>query len=370
MRFSLTSLIRLLVALMLGSTAAAIGVSRLAGPAEARRVPRAPEYVGLNAFVLTPGFPGSYWLERDRGRIISPDLAGGDALDYASLSPWRDDRGRAQAVGRWSGPLRVDSGAQESGLIRATFPDGEVLDRVATDLLPIGAPCWYPGTTARVLFAAGDGALYRFAFESGPDAGPGRGERDERPRRIGWRVETPGRRPVYIADPHWPSDARFGRLLFVALREIEPGGGRPRMTRTRLWWLRLDDDGGAIEGAGRLIPPGAGPEAGDVEERFPTVGIGPDGRPILGYLRKVGDAPWELHAVPIAADPAGRRPPVVVGPGTKLADCCLPSAPALSTDGRWISAVTSDASRGAVLVRVDLATRAATRAMPGPPTPR
>ncbi len=129
------------------------------------------------------------------------------------------------------------------GLARYSFPDGQVLDHVSTEIVPVGPPCWFPGDRARILFAGGDGELYHFAFEADslakeldPEAG-----RDERPIPLAWRCAKPGLGKVFLSDLTWPEDPRLMGYVVVSLREQAPESEALRsFTGTALWWLKLD----------------------------------------------------------------------------------------------------------------------------------
>jgi hypothetical protein len=353
MRFSLLSLIRVLALLVLGLSAAAIGLSRLAPPPKPWRMPCTVANVNVNTFLLNRGPRDSLWLARDEGRTTTLPVPSGDILEYASCSPWRDERGRSQVVGRWScDPLEMH-GENEFGLARLSFPDGEVIDRISTSVVPVSAPCWYPGTGTRVFFAAGDGRLYQYEFESvaGTTSGPGVA-REDRPTPIVWDCKAPGTGDLYLSDPYLSTDTRLSRIVLVALRLIEPNTGRQRFTRSQIWWLRLSEDGHSVKEAGRLVEPTPG--VADVEERCPSIGKTADGRLSLAYLRKVGMGPWELRVAPVALDSARARPLIVTTLGSMIAEACLPFSPTISSDGRYITYIQGDSPVTSTIRRVML----------------
>ena len=116
------------------------------------------------------------WLDAETGTVTTFPIEEGDVLEAASCSPWVDEKGRHQVIGRWSsrtkdGPMSMST---DFGLARYMFPSGQLLDHVSTDIVPVGAPSWFPGTRANILFAAGDGNLYKYAFET--EAGVRSGE--------------------------------------------------------------------------------------------------------------------------------------------------------------------------------------------------
>lgn len=78
------------------------------------------------------------------------------------------------------------------GLARISYPDGEILDQVSLEVVPLSSPCWLEGTSARVVFGAADGKLYRLAFESAiPKTGETRAE--PVPDLIHWKDAPPSR---------------------------------------------------------------------------------------------------------------------------------------------------------------------------------
>src|SRR5947209_8169861 len=158
MQFSLTSLVRLVVFVGLALCAVAVGLGRLVPPP-----PRWRSLQPTRTFHLPSPVPGwvddrPAFLDLETGRTRRLALPEGDWLDLARCAPWADERGESQVVGRWgsrsgSGTDRLSNGI---GLGRFSCPEGRALDRVPVAAVPTGPPCWFPGTSARVLFAAGD----------------------------------------------------------------------------------------------------------------------------------------------------------------------------------------------------------------------
>jgi hypothetical protein len=357
MRITMTSLIRLAVVTALTASCAAVGISRLAPPERPWRMPCPVEYAAFNEFFLNDGTQGLRWVSRNgEGTIRLPFLAD-ENLDYAACSPWRDDQGRSQVAGRWSRGIRA--GAGELGIARLSFPDGEVLDHIVTNAIPLGAPCWYPGTTARILFASGDGQLYDYAFESPGTtqvdaSAPSIYGADAAPRLIANHCPALADRDLFVSDPHWPTDSRFSRTIFVSLRSIETGVPHPVFNTCEIWWLRLSDNGRAIEDGGRLLDVPDDTAEGEAEERCPTLGRTPEGKLSLAYLRKTDSQPWELRAVAITFDGKTRRPVASPGRGVKLMVDCQPCQPTFTTDGRHILVVGSGSGTRGELRRVEV----------------
>ena len=239
MRLSLTSAIRPAFVILLTSSTAAIVLGRLAPAESGRRIPAPVRYAGVNTFYLDHGRRGSVWLDREGGPPVELACPDDELLEYASCSPWRDERGRAQVVCRWSQDVRSEASGIGYGLARLSFPDGEVLDHFQTDVVPVSSPCWHPGTRSRVLFTGGDGILYRYDFDA---AEPG-GRAEPRLREVRWKCPVPGGEAVYLSEPNWPSDPRFSHLLFVGLRKTGMSWGHLRPPISQIWWIRLGDDG-------------------------------------------------------------------------------------------------------------------------------
>src|SRR5262249_4930527 len=155
-----------------------------------------------------------------------------DRLEYGACSPWRDDQGECQVVGRWMQRRRgdpKDCACDAFGLARYALPSGRVLNRVALDAVPTSHPCWFPDMSERVVYAAGDGCLHRLDFNAADQDGE-----DPAPRPVTWRCPPPGKK-VVICDPVWPTDPRFGRRLVVSIQFRE--GSTTEVTPGRLWWL-------------------------------------------------------------------------------------------------------------------------------------
>ena len=307
MRFSLSSLARFAIGTILVSSAAAIGLARLAPQTEGWRMLSPSRYANVNTFYFDQGHRGSSWLDREGGPMREVPFRDEELLEYASCSPWRDEQGRSQVVGRWSWSLRSETPDRAYGLARITFPDGEVLDHVETDVVPVSNPCWYPGTGSRILFAAGDGKLYQCNFESRDDAAVASNSRVMLPRPILWNCKFPDGEGVFLAEPHWPSDPGFSRLLFVSLRSCRGISGKPASSPAQIWWLLLSEAGGSVEEAGRMIAP---PTSGDeVNERCPALGRVAGRSLPLGLLSESRDAPGGSLSPGRRARPRDTMPP-------------------------------------------------------------
>ena len=239
-------------------------------------------------------------------------LPEGEQWSAVSISPWRGPGGQPEAVGRWVNTHRDDF----SGWAVFRLSDGEVLSRIATEILPTGRPCWVPGVPRMILFAAADGQLFRYRFPSSDESpvvwrppvyASGRGEPSD---PVVWDTPAPGPIPPVLTDPVWPVDSRLRRWVLAAMMTVEPDGDRLQYGPNRLCWLELSDDASRYLAAGPLIDP-APDEAGVdcVEQRFPNVAVGPDGSYRLVYLeRRNRKRDWHLRTVPLEFDAATGRP--------------------------------------------------------------
>lgn len=285
------------------------------------------------------------FIDLSSGEMTTLLMPENESLDRAGLAPWCDERGRTQAVGRWiatqgEGIKRINDAM---GLARVRLPDGLVLDRVPTSIVPNGAPCWMPGTEARVLFAARDGRLYRLFFE---DGNQNNGEflareRDRVPQALDWRVPGLSVSELRFFDVTRPHDGRLaasGLFLATASRGSTASPESP-FGPPQPWWLRLDRTGTAIVAAGPLIQPGSELESA-IQYRYPTLITNASGGLVLVYLNRGHDQEdWRLWASPIELDPVRLVPRPLKAPGRILAENCDASPLGASPDGRWVYGV-------------------------------
>ena len=293
MTISLGSMIRLVVLIVVGSSILAVGVSRLDPPKAPKRFLRPVTSFQLDEFLVPVDKRESCWLDSETGdKTMGP--VEDDILDFASCSPWVDDLGRRQVVGRWSNRMwrGTNTVINEHGLGRFSFPDGRILDRIPSEVFPKGPPCWVPGMPARVVFAAGDGQLYRFDFESDdPTAPPTEASAPaaSKPTALTWGCPKPEGGSVLINDLSWPGDARMGGRLVVAMQVLaRRNEADRRFSTTRLWWLQLNHSATRIVGIGPLVEHDlAGPSEANFDERSPIVQALPDGSLGLAYTRRI-----------------------------------------------------------------------------------
>lgn len=354
MEFPVMGLIRVAAIAGLGLGLVAVGLGRMNPATGGSRTPAPVDHVGIGGPLQGESDGGTQLLDLESGQLKRLLRPGDELIDHLSFSPWRDDRGQAQLVGRQI-RFGAESAAREFGLVRLTYPGGVELDRVATEILPNSAPCWYPGTAPRILFSAGDGSLYHFAFADPGGRGRGRSG-DAGPRALTWRRAPERLADSRILDPIWPADPALKGLILVSMNvRGEAAGGR--YDGAKLWWLRLNEVGTEILAAGRLTrpDPDQGPDS-DVDERLPAVSRQtPEGALLLTYLaRSRGESRWRVRMAPVQIEEGTGLPAVDVARGRILAEACDTLIPTLSLDGRWVACLRSQESGAATLVRIPL----------------
>ena len=343
---TLMSLVRWIGVLVIGWTLVAIGIGATGTRLSVRKETssaRAGTPVVEAMPTSWPHVSGYEMVDRTSGHRTPIRLPDGDRWQLVSVAPWRTSGGELEAVGRWVNPGRDDF----SGWAIFRLSDGAVTSRIATEVLPTGRPCGIPGQGRTILFAAGDGRLYRcrLATEDGEAIVPhgssyasGRAEPSE---PLAWQVSIPGFEEPILEDPVWPSEARLKRWVFVALMPMEKREGRRVWGAPQLWWLELSDEARAIVAAGRLTDRTASPAGPDrIDERFPDFAVSPDGEIRLVFLeRRNRQKEWWLRSVPIEFDPRTGRPRAVIGASGPALESGEPlqSAPILvSADGAMV----------------------------------
>jgi hypothetical protein len=341
MRFSVTSFIRPLVCLSLAVVALAVLVGRNASQGFVARYHATPRYQAINGMIFSFAEATPRFLDRENGTLVRFQLAQGDSLEYASCSPWRNERNESQLVGRWTRRARGGTGdyCEDVGLARYSFPSGRVIDRTSLDIMPIGPICWYPGTEERILFAAGDGQLHYFRFD-GRDRETIRDENGTaQPKPLRWKVPPPGEGNVLVADPVWPAHSQWKRRILVSLSYQLETSGRAVHVGPEIWWLELDKEGESIEKAGRLTIGKTDSDDGQspVHERLPNLAATLDGRFALAYLSCPEDRRyWSLRVAPVVIEAGTGNPRLETTTIPTLDPSCAPAPPTFSPDGRWV----------------------------------
>jgi hypothetical protein len=326
------------IALLTAATGSgvAIVVARTHPEEAPRRTEAAAPFQVLNAN-LTGGWTGAgpRLLDVASGRLEALALPPGSALDKASLSPW-EDRGRRQVVGVAWNRSGMDRSLVYSnvGMVRMTLPGYEILDKVdlTGSALPSGSPCWLPGTRARVLYAGGDGQIYRLDFESGDEVAD---PPEIRPRVVRWGTPIPADGQVDVIDLCRPDDPRLGGR-FLASLYFKRGGADGR-NAWQVWWLELDPGATSILAAGPILRPEPGDEVG--EYRLPNLVRRHAGATAtLAYLARVAEQPgYELRIVPVRFDSGSDVPHAAEAETRVLARGCVLATPTASPDGRWLT---------------------------------
>lgn len=336
---SLTGLVRLVGLLTLAACGVAIGLARLEPRPARYRMAASPLFGVINGFTVSeaPGEPRL--LDPETGRLSVLKMPKGDRLDYGTCSPWLDEEGEFQVVGRWSGMRDEDPKmVNQFGLARCALPGGQVIDRVPLDVNPSGPVCWFPGMVARVLYTGTDGRLYTLAFEK-PGTFRARDDDGDKPeaRPVSWNCGRPGTK-LSLRDPVWPSDPRLKGRLVVSL-SYRARGNDEVLRPSRLWWLQLDKDGTAVVDAGPMRADAEDPGSPD-EERFPNLASGPGGKLYLAYHRqRTRRDAWELRLAPVELGLKDGIPTYREEDSRKLSDSYAASVMPFSPDGAYLYGV-------------------------------
>jgi hypothetical protein len=336
---SLTALAVVAVALLLGRSAPD---AREAPPTKVRHRAR-PRYRAIRTefFREAPHVPSL--LDRRTGKLPPCSIPGAEDLEILGFSPWRDAAGQHHMLARSGGnvPDQPLHAVRPLELVRYTFPAGEILSRLTIERMMAGRVCWAPDRSDRIVFAGGDGQLYRRNLSLSRGAKPG----VARSEPVCWSDAELEKEALAIRDPCWPDEPSLGGCLLVALTPRGPEGEPGFPPGSQLWWLRLDQDARTIVAARRaVLPDGDDAQASGVRERLPAVGRACDGTLLVAYLaRPAGRWSWELWTAPIVSDAAGGLPRVVSSARRRLAEGCAPVAPAFSLDGRSVFAALRDA---------------------------
>ena len=294
-----------------------------------------------------------YLLDQLSGEATTLRLPEEEHWGMVGVSPWSDAQGNAEAVGHCYSNATAGDGGAFWGLARLQLPEGKLIDRFRLDLLPTSRPCWIPGLPGAILFAAGDGRLYRFDFsdqtavedlsasESGDHDSP------RVPRAVAWDSPPRHKGAMFLTDPVWPGHPAFPRIAFASLiaapHSSEPGA----KSFHRLWWLKMNKGGSVIEASGPLVDHALEAENDESSvKRFPDLAVGPDGSLHLIYLRHINATSARLEALPIETDPPTGVPRVVAGarPSILATDCTL-APPVVSADRRAVYGISKTLGR-------------------------
>ena len=350
MTFSLHSMIRMIVLMAVGSTILAVGVSRLIPPQQVHRQLLPVCNFNVNDYLLGVVDRQPRWINSETGemKLIPVEVDG--IFEAASCSPWVDDSGQRQVVGRWSSRQNHGTEAISTafGLGRYSFPEGKLIDQISCETVPTSAPCWYPGTRARILFAAGDGDLHQFSFED-EDRSEISSEPticvDSEPSTLIWACPKPGLGNVFIGEINWPTDPSWEGKLIASMRIlVADETGMSKFSSSELWWMKLDLSGTRIIELGPLINHDVSTSRLNAfDERSPVVSKMPDGTIVLAYAQQSDqEKGWAVYLAKILKDERGNLIPANESKSYRFPVVCQPSSPNFSVDGRWLSILTRD----------------------------
>ena len=343
-----TGLIRPFGFLCLALTALAVALGHGMGDPGKDRLLAPVRHHVINGYHFFDGDPTPRLLDAETGTMtrLAIDLRG--RMEHASLSSWRDGLGQARIVGLWEETQGIISGptSRSLGIARYTYPAGHLIDNVPLEeVIPTSVPCWYPGMSSRILFAAADGMLYRFSFDE-DERHSGLGDDIRRPRPLEWQAAAPGNAGLHLYDAIWPNEPGFAQTLIVSLTFLEPEAAVPTKSHAQLWWLRLNAEGTAIEAAGRLMAEGT-----DEIERWPALTTVPGvGLTLAYFARPRSGHRWQLRLARVALAPRTGVPHAEATRAVGTDADYVRTAPVFSYDGRWLNVVVRASKK---ITRVD-----------------
>ena len=358
---NLMNIIRLCGVVVIGWTLLAMGVGALhddRGRAAQETnfflpQPALHEAVAVSPFKLD-GMEEYRLVDRSSGHEKPMALPDQGSWSLVRISPWRDQDGNLEAVGRWSRrDSRGDEGFWGLGLFRLS--DSTVVQSIDLDVLPTGRPCWVPGRPGDLVFPAGDGQLHRCRLSHNANLASDKPSRKRTaeplaespvPRPVTWRCAVPGSGSVYISDAVWPAEEQLRKFIFASLSTKSRVDGKLRAEPAQIWWLEMSPRGDEILSAGRLTALATSTDASaPTVERMPNVTVSPAGRLTLAYLARVGhETSWRLCCAAVSIEKSTGKPTIVGSPVTtnELPGALLPSPPAFSSDGQTVFASTED----------------------------
>jgi hypothetical protein len=198
-------------------------------------------------------------LDTETGAVVArPSSSPDRIIAYSSCSPWQDDSNRSQIVATWreSGTSTWgDSGG--CGLARFSFPDNVMLDRIPCWPVPASPAAWLPGRSARILFAASNGDLYRCDLEVVDGLPLVARERTALPLPLGWACPRPGGRTSHFFDIHCPLGMPGGTWVISTVfgREFAPDPSSTVTLRRTLMLSGAAETPSFSRASGRSWPP-------------------------------------------------------------------------------------------------------------------
>jgi hypothetical protein len=226
MRKSMIVMVRALMYMIAISPLFALATSLLSSsPADKVRV-LAPKWDVVCALWSSRSFqarPNHYLLNRNSGETRPFAMPAGERLGLVSVSPWLDSEGNSEAVGQCNSQATGDGAGPFWGLVRLSVPRMLPIDRIQLNILPTSRPCWVPGRPGTIIFAAGDGQRYWFDFttpavtEVDPSSETADPSTAPVPRIVAWNSPGPCNGAVFLADPAWPGNPSFPRIVFATV---------------------------------------------------------------------------------------------------------------------------------------------------------
>jgi len=335
MSLSLNGLIRGLFCLVAFATLTAIGMSRLAPKPTHFRLYKKFQVSQINTVGSLVPDPSFRILDPETGEVRALKREAGDMVDLASSSPWEDEEGRLELVGRWIGRGPDDALSYGRGIARIRYPDGEVLERIPLDVMPMSRPLFDPEDAKCILFSAGDGKLYRYRLRSFQSEANNSDSESESLIELKWKAKSI-KTPFVIHDPVWPRTPELqGRMICVLGDVLNQEDGN-RLIRTRLGWIELNSDRTEIVDAG-LIQCG-GPLSQDFSSTTPSlpeVCAPMDGvPPQLAYLTNTEpEAGWSLWVAPLKITGTKAAPLMDASEAVRITDRCTHMKPEFSSTG-------------------------------------
>ena len=349
MSLSLSTLVRLGVLVTLLANAVAIAISQTGVRHVAKRVECETPYTTLNGYFLPSRETTPRVIDAATGAISPIPITDKHHLDHASFSPWRDEEGRYQVVGRWSSANEQLDAEPGRGIARYSFPDGQLLEKIETDMIVAGPPCWFPGISTRVIFPAGDGKLYVTNFREDENAsGP-----SSQPELVRWDVEGFARAEDFaVNDLIWPRDPRFGGRMLATIALVD-SSSRTTLLRPSMYWLELDELGTTVVAATPVAT------SDDLLEqsmiRCPTVVQADDGKLSLVILaRSKQSSAWQAWLASLEFESPQSLAMWDSAKATLLIHGCVPSTPAISRDHQWLACLAEKTSGAPQVLRVRL----------------
>ncbi len=348
MRFSLTSLVRLIGFTALCSSALAIGVSRVIPHTNGERTSGQSRYVGLNGVCFYPPRTRDYLLDTETGKTVEAKLGTTFSVDFACSAPWRQKGGSVPVVGRMilSSGMARERLCDGSGLGVVALETGELLNEFDMEQGPVisGRPCWIPGTSDRIIYPAGDGNLYvRDLYEDNTEGSAGRAEnaRTNSSRfahPLVWQCERPIEGPFHLSDPILPINPEFGGRMIVTLTPTRSLGKKQSSHPSELWSLKFDRETLGILEATRLTEPELANDR--VDERLANLTVSSEGQPVIAFLKRTkGEQPWRLKFATVSIDVKTGRLSTKRADEMELSKDHAVTIPCFSPDGRWIYAI-------------------------------